>query len=546
MTAGGGICHVERDGPGDGGVGSGERASGAAPCTSGLQNGALTVTDRRAVTAIGAAFAALGVVPLLAPPDLSAAGSYALATMAFAGILWVTGAIALPVTAIFIPILLTVFGVFPTMGQALRGFADPIIFLLLAGFVMAQALQRHDLDRRIAYSLIIAIGTSPRRLILAVMAATAGLSMVVSNSATTAMMVPIALGIARQVEGQSEPTPNGEHTASNLEISLLLGTAYAASIGGIGTLIGTPGNAIVVARLEADLGYQIGFLDWLAFGLPMVVITLPLAWYLLAYHLFPPTRTEIGAARSHARAGLAAAGELDAAARRTVGITAATAGLWIVGGLDFLFEGILPPSWFATLFGGAGSIVGGPHQGVLFYVLVGLASVPAFVLAGCIEWGDVEGIDWGTLILLGGGLALADGLAATDATRWLAESTVGTLTGSPILLVTLAVVSLTVLLSELASNTAVVAIFAPVLILMGPRYAAELGTTPDGASVFLALAGAIAASVGFALPVATPPNAIAYGTGSLDRDHMLQAGLRLDLVMIVFTTIALLVFVQFL
>jgi sodium-dependent dicarboxylate transporter 2/3/5 len=506
----------------------------------------VTVAGRRGAIAIGAAFLALGVVPLVAPAGLSTQGSYALATMAFAGVLWVTGAIPLPVTAIFIPILLTVFGVFPTMGDALRGFADPIIFLLLAGFVMAQALQRHDLDRRIAYSLIIAIGTSPRRLILAVMAATAGLSMVVSNSATTAMMVPIALGIARQVEAHHESPSIQEDDASNLEVGLLLGTAYAASIGGIGTLIGTPGNAIVVARLEADLGYQIGFLDWLAFGLPMVVVTLPLAWYLLAYHLFPPRRTEIGAARSHAKAGLAAAGDLDAAAKRTVAITAATAGLWIVGGLDFLFEGVLPTAWYATLFGGAGSIVGGPHQGVLFYVLVGLAAVPAFILAGCIEWDDVEAIDWGTLILLGGGLALADGLAATDATQWLAESTVGTLTGSPVLLVTLAVVALTVLLSELASNTAVVAIFAPVLILMGPRYAAELGTTPDGASVFLALAGAIAASVGFALPVATPPNAIAFGTGSLDRDHMLQAGLRLDVVMIVVTTVALLVFAQLL
>lgn len=501
---------------------------------------------RRTSIAIGGAFAALGVVPLLAPAGLSAQGSYALATMAFAGILWVTGAIPLPVTAIFIPILLTVFGVFPTMGQALRGFADPIIFLLLAGFVMAQALQRHDIDRRIAYRLIIAIGTSPRRLVLAVMAATAGLSMVVSNSATTAMMVPIALGIARQVEGHDAPTDQEAVAGSNLEIGLLLGTAYAASIGGIGTLIGTPGNAIVVARLEADIGYQIGFLDWLAFGLPIVVIALPLAWYLLTFHLFPPGETEIAAARSHARAGLTAAGELDVPARRTVLITALTAGLWIVGGLDFLFEGILPPAWYTTLFGGAGSIVGTTHQGVLFYVLVGLAAVPAFILTGCIEWEDVEAIDWGTLILLGGGLALADGLAATDATQWLAESTVGTLTGSPILLVTLAVVALTVLLSELASNTAVVAIFAPVLILMGPRYAAELGTSADGASVFLALAGAIAASVGFALPVATPPNAIAFGTGNIERDHMLQAGLRLDVVMIVVTTGVLLVLVQFL
>ena len=139
------------------------------------------------------------------------------------------------------------------------------------------------------------------------------------------------------------------------------------------------------------------------------------------------------------------------------------------------------------------------------------------------------------LVLLGGGLALADGLAATDATRWIADATFGSLTGS-IVVVTLALVAVTVLLSELASNTAVVAIFAPVLITTGPRYAAALGVAPAEAAVFLAVTGALAASFGFALPVATPPNAIAFGTGAVEREHMLRAGVWLDLVMVGLTT----------
>ncbi|WP_435115598.1 SLC13 family permease [Halolamina sp. C58] len=170
--------------------------------------------------------------------------------------------------------------------------------------------------------------------------------------------------------------------------------------------------------------------------------------------------------------------------------------------------------------------------------------LPVFVIPFRTNWsGALEGYnrDWGTLVLLGGGLALADGLAATDATQWLADASFGTLAGASILLVVLVVVAVTVLLSELASNTAVVAIFAPVLITIGPQYAGGLGTTGEGAAVFLAITGAVAASFGFALPVATPPNAIAFGTGAINREHMLRAGWRLDVVMVVLATAGMLV-----
>ncbi|MFA1612581.1 SLC13 family permease [Halobellus rubicundus] len=499
-----------------------------------------SVAVSRSTAFLAAAVAAIVLVVAIPIPGLSGAGSFAIATMAFAAVLWVTEGLPLPVTALCVPILLTVFGVFPTMAGALQGFADPIIFLLLAGFVLAEALQKHGVDRRIAYHLIATLGTSPRRLVLAIMAATAGLSMVVSNSATTAMMVPIALGVAREISGGPIVDDSDDRTPTNLEISLLLGTAYAASLGGVGTLIGTPANAIVVSQLDAHLGYTVGFLEWLAVGLPLVAISLPVAWYLLV-RLFPPKTTDVAAARRHAEQMLDELGPLSPAGRRTLAVTAATAGLWILGGLDFAFEGVLPSVYYDTLFGGAGSIVGAPHQGVLYYVLVGLVAVPALIVGGCVDWEDVHSIDWGTLVLLGGGLALADGLAETDATRWLADATFGDLAGASILLVVVAVVAVTVLLSELASNTAVVAIFAPVLITIGPQYAGALGTTGEGAAVFLAITGAVAASFGFALPVATPPNAIAFGTGAVGRKHMLRAGWRLDVVMVMLATAAMLV-----
>ncbi|MFW5939174.1 MAG: SLC13 family permease [Halolamina sp.] len=504
----------------------------------------------RPVVLAGVAAAAVAGSPL---QGLSQSGSFALATAAFAAVLWVTEGLPLPATALCVPILLTLFGVFPTMADALAGFADPIIFLLLAGFVLAAALQKHDLDRRVAFHLIGHLGSSSGRLVLAVMTATAGLSMVVSNSATTAMMIPVALGVADAVtdeqpvssviDEQSVGAVTEESTAadapSNLETALLLGTAYAASIGGMGTLIGTPANAIVASVAETRLGFRIGFLDWLVVGLPLVVVSLPLAWLLLV-RLYPPESGDATDARGHAEAELAAAGALSTAGRRTLLVTGATAGLWVLGGLGFLFEGALPPVWYDTLFGGAGSIVGAPHQGVLFYVLVGLAAVPVLLLGNCIEWDDVQGIDWGTLLLLGGGLALADGLAATDATTWLADGVVDALAGAPVVLVVLGIVAVTVLLSELASNTAVVAIFAPVVLGVGARYAEVLGTTPELAAVFLAVTVAIAASLGFALPVATPPNAIAFGTGAIGRREMLRAGSRLDLLLIGVTTALLL------
>ena len=485
----------------------------------------------RSRLALAGAVLAVGVVLVLPAGALSPPGRFALATMAFAAVLWVTEGLPLPATALCVPVLLTGFGVFPTMAQALQGFADPVVFLLLAGFVLAAALQKHGIDRRVAYHLIAALGTSPRAVLFAVMAATALLSMVVSNSATTAMMVPIALGVAREMNGErheGQPAPN-------LEIALLLGTAYAASLGGVGTLVGTPANAIVVSQLAATLDYRISFLDWLVVGLPLVAVSLPLAWWLLL-RLFPPETTDAASAQQHAQAALADLGPLDAAGKRTLAVTAATAGLWMLGGLGFLFEGALPAAWYDTLFGGAGSVVGGPHQGLLFYVLVGLAAIPTLLAGGCLEWDDISGIDWGTLLLLGGGLALADGLAATDATRWLAAVTFEPLVGMPVVVVVLVVAAVTVGLSELASNTAVVAIFAPVLITVGPRYAAALDATPELAAVFLAVTGAVAASFGFALPVATPPNAIAFGTGNVSREHMLRAGVRLDVVLVVVAT----------
>ncbi|WP_372913040.1 DASS family sodium-coupled anion symporter, partial [Salinigranum sp.] len=480
------------------------------------------------------------------PPSLTTAGQFALATMAFAAILWITGALPLALTALCIPLLLVGFGVYPSFGGAVAGFADPVIFLLFSGFVLAEALRHHDVDRRLALVLIVRFGTSARGLVLGAMVATALLSMVVSNTATVAMMVPVVVGVVASVTPVVE-RDESEGTASNFQVAMLLGVAYAASLGGVGTLVGTPPNAIVVGQLRELLGVEITFVEWLVVGLPLVVVTLPVAWVLLTYVVYPPGAYDVREARTRAAEQLREMGPLSTRARRTVAIFVATASLWLLGGFEFLLVDFLPPVWRVTLFGGAGTSAFGTtgHQGLLFYVVVGLLAVPALVVTDAVAWDDVVDIDWGTLILLGGGISLANALADTAATTWLAEVTLGALAGAPLVVVLLAVVAGTVLVGELASNTAMAAILAPLLINVGPAYADALGTSATSASVMLAVTGAVAASYGFALPVATPPNAIVFGAGYLDREHMLRAGSLLDGVVVLLTTLLALVLVRF-
>ena len=482
-----------------------------------------------------------GVAAAPSSGTLTTPGQYAVATMVFAAILWVTGVVPLPLTALLIPILLTGFGVYADFGDAVAGFADPVIFLLLAGFMLAEALKKHAIDSRIAYAILVRFGSSARGLVLGVMVSTALLSMVISNTATVAMMVPIVLGIVESVTdvAKFEDESNGDTpSASNFQIAMLLGVAYAASLGGVGTLVGTPPNAIVVGQLRELVGVEITFVEWLAFGMPMVFVTLPAAWVLLTYVTYPPESFDVSQARERAQARRRSMGELSSPARRTVAIFGLTACLWLLGGLSFLFADLLPGVWHVTLFGGTATSVFGTsgHEGLLFYVLVGLSAVPALVISGAAAWEDLLDIDWGTLLLLGGGISLANALADTNATKWLAEVTFGSFEGSSIVVVIAVVVTMTIVVGELASNTAMAALLAPLLVNIGPAYAATLGTSSEVASVLLAVTGGIAASYGFALPVATPPNAIVFGAGYVRREHMLRAGAVLDAVVILLTT----------
>lgn len=484
---------------------------------------------------VAAAVAGTALIAAAPTPDgLTLRGQYAIATMFFAAVLWVTRAMPLAVTALSVPALLTGFGVYADLDLALAGFADHLIFLFIAGFMLANALQKYGIDRRIALWVMMRAGSSPRRLILGIMLATAFLSMWVSNTATTAMMTPIALGVLAQVVGRDEmPTEAGEETFSNIQVATLLGTAYAASVGGVGTLIGTPPNAVVAASLSQHLEYDLSFSDWLFVGLPIVVVTLPIVWYVLTFWLYPPEISDVADARAEATRFLSEEGDLGVRGRRVAWIFAGTAILWVVGGLGFLFVDVLPARLHTTLFGGSGPTLFGlaGHQGILFYVSVGLYAIIAMAIGDTMDWEELADIDWGTILLFGGGISIADAFANTGATGWLAAQIFGRLQSAPVLVLVAAVVLFVILLTELTSNTATTAIVAPVLIGLGSAFASTLGLDPLAAAVFLSVSGAIAASFAFALPVATPPNAIVFGSGHMRQRHMLRAGMVLNTLM---------------
>ncbi|QLC32708.1 DASS family sodium-coupled anion symporter [Halarchaeum sp. CBA1220] len=490
------------------------------------------------------AFAALATVLVAlapTPEGLSLAGKYAVATLVFAAICWVSGALPLAVTALSIPVLLTAFGIYGDIDAALAPFADHLIFLFIAGFMLANALQKYDIDRRVALWLMATMGSSPRKLIGAVMIATAFFSMWVSNTATSAMMAPIAVGVLTQVIGREDLREQGDDGSfTNMQVAMLLGTAYAASVGGVGTLIGTPPNAIVAGQLEQLLNYEITFFDWLLIGIPIVVVTLPIVWFVLTYVLFPPEVDDVSDARAEARRYLREEGDLPREGRIVAGIFGATALLWVLGGLGDFLQPYMNPVTYTTVFGGSGETLLGTtngHQGLLYYVMVGLYAIPALVLFDTMEWEELEDIDWGTILLFGGGLSLASGFAETGATKWIAETVFNALTGAPIVLIVAVVVLLIIFLTEMTSNTATATIIVPVLISLGGVLAATLGLADYAAAIFLAVSGAVAASFAFALPVATPPNAIVFGSGYLEQKHMMRAGVVLNLVMTAVLTV---------
>jgi sodium-dependent dicarboxylate transporter 2/3/5 len=446
---------------------------------------------------------------LLTPPPeaLSVAGWRVAAVAVVMAVLWMTEALPIPATALIPIAAFPILGIAP-VGKAAAPYANPIIFLFLGGFIVALTMERWQLHTRIALAVLSRAGNRADALIAAFMGVTAFLSMWVSNTATALMMVPIALSVTALL--RSGDSAAGDVEAAELSRrfapALLLSVAYGASIGGLGTLVGTPPNAFLAAFMLERFGLRIGFAEWMALGLPVVVFMLCATWWLLTHVIFRLGGRTVAAAGQSVTAQARAQGPLTRAQKLAAGLFLVTAGLWITRpliaqatGLTALDDTVIAVAAALTAF-----------------------VIPVDLREGrfLMDWETARRLPWGVLLLFGGGLALADAISTSGLAGWIG----GRLTvfaELPRVVTVLAVVALVIFLTELTSNTATTATFLPVLATL----ALAIGENP----LLLAVPAAVAASCAFMLPVATPPNAIVFGSGHLTVPQMARAGLLVNL-----------------
>jgi len=432
---------------------------------------------------------------------------------------WMTEAIPIPATALLPVALFPLLGI--SNGRAVAGqYMNDIVFLFIGGFILALAMEKWGLFRRFALAIMLLVGASPRRLILGFMAATAFISMWVSNTAAAMMMVPIALAIVLKLK---DDMPAEE--MSRFSPALLIGIAYAASIGGIATLIGTPPN-LAFSRIFAitfPRAPEITFARWLMFGLPFAVVFLMLTWAVLIL-IFTPRLKSAAADAGLFRREYQQLGKMHYEEHVVLWLFVLLVLLWIFR-QNIPIGSFTIPGWSALL--AMPSFV--DDGAVAIAVALLLFVIPARSVRGerLMDWHTAVKLHWGIVILFGGGFALAAALEESGLSAWVAQQ-LRSWQGIPPLFLVVATCAAVTFLTELVSNTACVQIVLPVLAPM----AVGIGVNP----LLLMVPATIAASCGFMLPVGTPPNAIVFGTGEVRMSHMLRAGIILDLLSVILVT----------
>jgi solute carrier family 13 (sodium-dependent dicarboxylate transporter), member 2/3/5 len=469
----------------------------------------------------------LAVLVYLAIPSgeggLGAPGRATAAVGILMAVWWISEALPLPVTSLLPIALFPLFGVVDVSG-ATAPYADDIIFLFMGGFMLALAMQRWNLHRRIALVTVMAVGTRPVRVVGGFMLATAFLSMWVSNTATTVMMLPIGMSVLQLVYDRAT-VPGGAQDsellgddAPNFAVCLMLAIAYAASIGSLATLIGTPPNLFMAGFVERTYGITIGFGRWMLVGLPLSMVFLVITWVVLTRLVYPIRLTEIPGGRDLFREQLHEMGPAGRGEKMVLTIFACTAGAWVLREpVTDALAGLVP------------ALAGLSDAGIAIIAAIVLFSVPVDARRGVfvLDWSTARRLPWGVLLLFGGGLSLASAVAASGLDAYLGLQLRG-LGALPTVLLIAGVVTVIVLLTELTSNTATAATFLPIL----GGVAVGLGIAP----LMLVVPAALAASCAFMMPVATPPNAIVFGSGYITMPQMVRAGVWLNLVGIVLVT----------
>ena len=460
------------------------------------------------------------VVYLLLPGDLAHGAKLTAAIAVLMGLWWMTEAIPIPATAL-LPLL-----VFPVLvddvGVSDVGafYGSDIIFLFMGGFLIALAMQRWNLHRRIALLTVRAMGTSATRVIAGFMLATAFLSMWVSNTATAVMMVPIGVSVLMltgtvsvHAGGSAADEDVKEQVKrSNFGTALMLGIAYAASVGSLATIIGTPPNTLLVGYLQDEQNISIGFGQWMLLGLPLAAVLLVLTWLLLVKVIFRPEIDEIPGGKELFDTELDKLGATSSGERRVLTIFVLAAFSWI----------FFPLIWEEPPVSDSGIAVG---AGLLLFIAPAGSKLGVRLL----DWDTATKLPWGVLLLFGGGLALSSQFSSSGLTEWIGMQA-RSLQGLSILLLVGLITAVVIFLTELTSNTATAATFLPVI----GGVAVGIGQDP----LLLTIPVALAATCAFMLPVATPPNAIVFGSGYVSISQMLRGGIWLNLMSILLISIA--------
>ena len=448
-----------------------------------------------------------------APAGLAPEGWRTAAVALWMAAWWMTEAVPIPVTALLPLVLFPVLGVL-SMSDAAAPYAAEVIFLFMGGFFLAAAMEGSGLHRRVALGIIRRVGLSPERLILGFMLATAFLSMWISNTATTAMMLPIGVAVADLFRGDRP------REGFALGVGLMLGMAYGASIGGVATLIGTPPNAILAGAALELLDFEIAFGQWMLLGLPVTLVMIPLVWLLLVKVLFPPGALS-GDAADVLAGEIRALGPLSRAERRVAVVFTLTAAAWILRAPKAL-GGVTIPGLQDLSPGLRDSTIAMAASLVLFILSRGDGSGRPLL-----TWHRARGIPWGVLILFGGGLSLARAMEGSGLSRWIGSGVAG-LEALPLPLLLGALALLFVFLTELTSNAATATMAMPIL--------AGAGAAMGIPAIPLMIVATLSSSMAFMLPVATPPNAIVFGSDYLTIPQMARAGFVLNLLAVLVVT----------
>ncbi|MEM7401234.1 MAG: SLC13 family permease [Pseudomonadota bacterium] len=441
-----------------------------------------------------------------------------LALLTWMAIWWLTEATHITVTAL-LPIALFPLFEIASIKEATAPYASHIIFLFLGGFIIAVAIQHWHLDKRIALGILTKIGNSPSRIVGGFMLATALLSAFISNTATTAMMLPIGLSVIALLGGK-------QNQQSAFATCIMLSIAYAANIGGIATIIGTAPNLFVVSfikdAIDSPFQQDIGFFQWSKVGVPLVCILLPVTWWVLSKIIYKVDKIALQHSSQSLTQQKNALGNMSFEEKAVCSVFACTILLWLsrtlIQKIEFAFNetSYMP---FAGL----------TDSSIAIFAAITLFLIPTKSKNSdtILQWNNLRDLPWGILILLGGGLSLAAAVKANGVTEFIgAQATI--LSIMPPLLILLVIVSAVVFLTELTSNTATTATLVPVLAAIAPA----LNIHP----YLLIIPAAIAASCAFMLPIATPPNAIVFGSGHIQMQEMRKTGFWLNLVCILILT----------